>query len=29
MNGIALRAPDPGPEEQAEPAWDRLAISAR
>lgn len=24
MNGIALRAPDPGPERTAPPAWDRL-----
>ena len=24
MNGIALRAADPGPEEASEPAWDRL-----
>ncbi|CAN5558693.1 alpha/beta hydrolase [soil metagenome] len=25
MNGNALRSPDPGPEQQPEPAWDRLA----
>lgn len=24
MNGIALRAADPGPETPSEPAWDRL-----
>lgn len=24
MNGIALRAAEPGPEEAGEPAWDRL-----